>query len=254
MFATRETWRPSSDSRDLPGGRQLGGAWTFWSARKRKSGAAFGCASISEPPAGVVVALYRRVAPPTLPARRPPEVVRARRRVSAARTASCRPVLVLLGAEEVGDVRREAAVRGQVVRRLVAEVAFADEVARVADRRQLLGDRRRCERQKIGAGVVAIRLHRRDRERRAAAEERAAGRRAEPEGVVPLKEQAGGAEVGDRRCGSVGVADQVSCQPRSSARMVTRCGRGAKATPALRLSICSAAASAAAWADGTCEV
>ena len=109
-------------------------------------------------------------------------------------------VRVVLGPGKKADVRREAAIDRQMVRRLVAQVALAEEVALVARAvAELLGERRRRQGQKVAAEPVAVGLHGRDRRREAAAEEGPPRRAAVAEDVVPLEEQAVFCERGDGR-------------------------------------------------------
>ena len=60
---------------------------------------------------------------------------------------------VLLHPAQVADMALEAAIYRKVVRSLVPEVAFADEVVVVAGGGELLGEDREVEREEVGAGV-----------------------------------------------------------------------------------------------------
>ena len=60
---------------------------------------------------------------------------------------------VLLHPAQVADVALEAPVDRQMVRSLVPEVAFADEVVVVASGGELLGENREVQREEVGAGV-----------------------------------------------------------------------------------------------------
>ena len=83
--------------------------------------------------------------------------------VPAARRGGGRTaVVVALGTVEVADVRVEAAVDRHVVDGLVAEVALAHEMSRVARRGELLRDGGGGERQEVGAELATVGLHRGD--------------------------------------------------------------------------------------------